>query len=338
MTRERLEGVLLGTAVGDALGLPLEGLSARAIARRFTPVDRYQLLGRTGFVSDDTEQSALVAQAIAAHPRDVELAVARFRRSLLGWFLRLPWGIGLATLRSCVRIALGLRRSGVNSAGNGAAMRAAVVGVAFAEDRRARWAFSDALARVTHLDARAVEGARFVAEVAAMAIPGAAPLAVIEAGLVAVENPELLGALQLAVALAKEQATVAVAAERLHTTGFVMHTVPFAAFCFARFGNTPLRLLQETYSAGGDTDSIGAIVGAWAGALGGPRAFPAELVDALHDGPFGPTHLRALAADVLEARERGASPRSSYSVLSALVRNLALYPVVLAHGFRRLLP
>ena len=156
MTLERLEGVLLGTAVGDALGLPLEGLSARTIARRFAPVARYRLWGRTGFVSDDTEQSALVAQALAMHPDDVGLAVARFRRSLLGWFFRLPFGIGLATLRSCVRIALGLSRSGVNSAGNGAAMRAAVVGVAFADDRHLRWTFSDALARVTHLDARAV--------------------------------------------------------------------------------------------------------------------------------------------------------------------------------------
>lgn len=338
MLRERLEGVLLGTAVGDALGLPLEGLSARTIARRFAPVTGYRLLGARGFVSDDTEQSALVAQSLAAHPTDVALAVGRFRRSLLGWFLRLPWGIGLATLRSCIRISLGLRRTGVDSAGNGAAMRAAVIGVAFADDQRARWAFSDALARVTHLEVRAVEGARFVAEVAALAVPGASPLAVIEAALPAVESPELGQALRAALALAKTGTGVAVAAEQLHTSGFVMHTVPFAAFCFARFGDAPLRLLQETYSAGGDTDSMGAIVGAWAGALGGPRAFPEPLLTALHDGPFGPSHLRALAADVANARETGASPRSSYSPILALLRNLALYPVVLAHGFRRLLP
>ena len=32
---EQMEGVLLGTAVGDALGLPAEGLSPRRIARRW---------------------------------------------------------------------------------------------------------------------------------------------------------------------------------------------------------------------------------------------------------------------------------------------------------------
>jgi ADP-ribosylglycohydrolase len=128
------------------------------------------------------------------------------------------------------------------------------------------------------------------------------------------------------------------AAQELQTSGFVMHTVPFAAFCFARFGREPLKLLQETYSAGGDTDSIGAIVGAWAGALAGPGAFPPRLLQTLHDGPFGPAHLRALAADLERALASGAAPCARYSPAQALVRNLALFPVVLAHGFRRLLP
>jgi hypothetical protein len=57
-----------------------------------------------------------------------------------------------------------------------------------------------------------------------------------------------------------------------------------------------------------------------------------------HDGPFGPTHLRALAnclGEVLDGR-RCRVPR--YSASAALARNLALYPVVLGHGFRRLVP
>ena len=61
--RRRIEGCLLGTAVGDALGLPFEGLGRAAVQRRLVP-HRYALLGRTGFVSDDTEQNALVGQAM----------------------------------------------------------------------------------------------------------------------------------------------------------------------------------------------------------------------------------------------------------------------------------
>ncbi|MFO0602027.1 MAG: ADP-ribosylglycohydrolase family protein [Polyangiales bacterium] len=331
-TDDRLEATLLGTAVGDALGLVAEGLSPKTIARRFGRVDRYHLLGRTGFVSDDTEQSALVAQSLARHPDDPAACARAFRRSLLGWFLRLPWGVGLATVRACVRIALGLSRSGVDSAGNGAAMRAAVVG-AFIRDPLRRRATSDALARVTHTDPRAVEGARYVAEVAAA--PRELPAAdACRAALAVVDDASLRAALERGLALAVEGADTHVAARELGTTGFVVHTLGFATFAFVRWANEPLRALQEVVAAGGDTDSIGAIVGAWNGALRGLGWAPKHLLDDLQGGPFGAEHLRALAADLA----RGGGLTARYSPLAAMARNLALYPVVLAHGFRRLIP
>jgi len=329
---DRVLATLLGTAVGDALGLVTEGLSAKTIARRFGRVDRYHLLGRTGFVSDDTEQSALVAQSLARHPGDPDACARAFRRSLLGWFLRLPWGVGLATVRACCRIALGLSRSGVDSAGNGAAMRAAVVG-AFLTDPQRRRATSDALARVTHTDPRAVEGARYVAEVAAA--PRDLPTAdVCTQALTVVDEPSLRAAIARGIALATEGAELHVAAAELGTTGFVVHTLGFATYAFVRWGYDPLRAIQEVIAAGGDTDSIGAIVGAWGGSRCGLAWIPPPLLDDLHDGPFGPTHLRSLANDL--AAGRGLTAR--YSPLAAMLRNLALYPVVLAHGFRRLIP
>ena len=331
-TRARIEGVLLGTAFGDALGLTTEGMSAKTIARRFGRVDRYHLLGRIGFVSDDTEQSALVAQSLARHPSDPDACARAFRRSLLGWFLRLPWGVGLATVRACCRIALGLSRSGVDSAGNGAAMRAAVVG-ALIPDPALRRATSDALARVTHTDPRAVEGARYVAEVAAA--PRDLPTAdVCAQALAVVEEPSLRAAIARGIALATGGVELHAAATELGTTGFVVHTIGFATYAFVRWGNDPLRAIQETIAAGGDTDSIGAIVGAWGGARCGTAWIPAALLADLHDGPFGPTHLRSLANDLTAGR--GLTAR--YSPLAAMLRNLALYPVVLAHGFRRLIP
>src|SRR4051812_43329994 len=163
----RLAGALLGTALGNALGLPAERLSAAAIRRRFGRIEDFRLLGRTGFVSDDTEQAALVAQSLARHPGDPDRCVREFRRSLLGWFCRLPWGVGKATIRACVRIGLGIRPSGVMSAGNGAAMRASVIGAFFVDRPADRESFGRALAEVTHRDPRAVEGALYVAELAA---------------------------------------------------------------------------------------------------------------------------------------------------------------------------
>ena len=337
---DRLAGTLLGTALGDALGLPAEGMTARAIARRFGRVDRFRLLGRTGFVSDDTEQAALVAQALARHPDDLDLCVRAFRRSLLGWFCRLPWGVGMATIRSCARIALGLHPSGVRSAGDGSAMRAAVVGAFFHDRPVDRAALGRVLAEVTHRDERAVEGALYVAEVAACCArspAGTTPSVCQAEARGVVTQAELGRAIDRARELALAGAGTAEAAE-CGTSGYVVHAVSFATFCFLRYSDDPILALSESISAGGDTDTIGAILGGWLGGLHGESGLPGDLIARIHDGPFGPTHLRALATCLSSIREGRRSPIPSYSPTAALLRNLALYPVVLGHGFRRLLP
>jgi ADP-ribosylglycohydrolase len=330
---DRLTGTLLGTAVGDALGLPAEGLSAADVRRRWGRLDRYRLLGPWGFVSDDTEQSALVAQSLARFPADPELCADEFRRALVGWFWRLPWGVGLATVRASLKATFGLRPSGVRSAGNGAAMRAAVVGVYFREDAARRRAFSEALARVTHLDERAVQAAVFVADTAAATASGLEPSAALGAGAAGVRERELAAALGKAKGLAGAHAAVEDAAEALGTSGYSVQTAAFAYFLFARFGSDPRACLVETASAGGDTDSIGAVVGGWLGALHGKDGLPADLVEGLCGGPFGRAHLERLGAALALK-----TPPPRYVWPLALARNLALMPVILAHGFRRLLP
>jgi ADP-ribosylglycohydrolase len=338
---DRLAGTLLGTALGDALGLAMEGMTAPAIGRRFGHLDRFHLLGRTGFVSDDTEQAALVAQSLARHPNDAEQCAADFRRALLGWFCRLPWGIGRATAVACLRIGLGFRTSRTGSAGNGAAMRAPIIGVFFYNEPEQRERIGRVLAEITHRDSRAVEGALYAAEVAANCArlpPEASLLTCCAEAIRVVQQPALLTSLQRARALALQGADTLLAAGELKTTGFVLHTVSFATFCFLRYGEDVHTALTEAIRAGGDTDSIGAILGAWLGARHGAAALPQELLGQIHDGPFGPTHLRALAACLADRREGRAGDVPGYSAAAALLRNVALWPVILGHGFRRLLP
>jgi ADP-ribosylglycohydrolase len=336
---ERLTGTLLGTAIGDALGLAVEGMSAHAIARRFGAVDRYHLLGRTGFVSDDTEQSALVAHALV---RPSPTAAGAFRRALVGWLFRMPWGIGWGTLRACVRIVLGLAKSGVRSAGNGAAMRAAIVGVFFAENAAARERTGRAIAEVTHVDPRAVAGALYVAEVAAacartdarLRIDDAvhARMEIAEAARKRITEPTLRAALDEALDLAADHATTAYAARRLGTSGYVVESVAFATYAFVRWGADPFHALREAASAGGDTDTNAAIVGAWCGALYGASRLPRTLVDGLHDGPFGRTHLAALGRALARTGAGLPAEAPTFSPLAALTRNMALFPVVLVHA------
>jgi ADP-ribosylglycohydrolase len=332
---DRIAGVLLGTALGDALGLPMEGLGASAIAADFeAPVTRFHLLGRTGFVSDDTEQAVLTAEAVIAGRGDPDKIVRCFRRALRAWFLRLPFGIGFSTLRACLRLCVGLANSGVRSAGNGAAMRAPIIGAAMADEPFARRYIARQLALITHTDQRAVEGAVFVAELAAECMQAEIEqdrIAMIARAAHVVSHPELRDAIVTACELATAEVPTADAVARLGTSGYVVHTIGFVSYCFAITTGSPLASIQRAISGGGDTDTNAAIVGAWVGALHGASSLPPDLVNQIHDGPFGPTHLRRTATALAG---RGPAPR--WSCTGAMSRNLALYPVVLGHGLLRL--
>ncbi len=76
---DQIAGAILGTAVGDALGLPREGLSRRRGRRLFgDPPLRHRFLLGHGMVSDDTEHTCMTGQTLLRAPRDVDA----FARSL----------------------------------------------------------------------------------------------------------------------------------------------------------------------------------------------------------------------------------------------------------------
>jgi ADP-ribosyl-[dinitrogen reductase] hydrolase len=169
---DRLAGILLGTAVGDSLGLPAEGLSRRRHSRLMPAPWRHRLVFGCGMVSDDTEHALFVAQSLLRHPADPDAFQRRLAWHLRWWLASLPAGIGRATARACLRLWLGFRpsASGVWSAGNGPAMRSAILGGYFHEDRHAVNAFVRASTSLTHTHPRALTGAMAVARVAAWAV------------------------------------------------------------------------------------------------------------------------------------------------------------------------
>jgi ADP-ribosylglycohydrolase len=113
---DQIAGVILGTAVGDALGLPREGLSRRRAEKLFGgPPLRHRLLFGRGMVSDDTEHTCMVGQALLRAPDAVDSFARSLAWRLRWWLLGLPPGAGRATLRAVVKLWLGFspRHSGV---------------------------------------------------------------------------------------------------------------------------------------------------------------------------------------------------------------------------------
>lgn len=71
----------------------------------------------------------MVVQAVLASGGEPEAFVRSLAWRLRGWLLGVPAGVGLATLRSGIRLWLGVppSRSGVYSAGNGPSMQAGLL-------------------------------------------------------------------------------------------------------------------------------------------------------------------------------------------------------------------
>lgn len=278
---DRFAGLLLGTAVGDSLGLPREGLSAQRAARMSGgPLRQRMLLGR-GMLSDDTEHACMTAQALLVAGDDPE----RFAR-VLAWKLRwcllaAPAAIGLGTLRAILRLWIGCSpsRSGVWSAGNGAAMRAPIIGAWFADPDRIV-AFVAASTRLTHRDPRAGAGALAIALAAHHAVWGGPinPARILDDIAARTTDRELGDALdQVGDALVRDREPAALAASlglSAGVTGYVHHTVPICLHGWLRSPSDFQRAVGGVIELGGDSDTTGAIVGALAGATVGEAGIP----------------------------------------------------------------
>lgn len=350
---ERVTGVLLGMAVGDALGLPLEGLSPRRARRLFRGELRHRLVLGRGLLSDDTEHACMVAQALLAAPGDLDRFVRSLAWRLRWWLLGLPAAVGWGTLRAILKLWVGIspRHSGVRSAGNGAAMRAPILGAYFAHDRDGLVEAVRRSTRLTHRDARAEAGALVIALATAAAVrsPDSAidPAALLAelTGQLGLEDKELTSALRLAEEHLSRGASPRQFAEALGLaggiSGYVNHTVPVALYCWLRTPEDFRRSIEEVIALGGDTDTTAAIVGGMAGGLVGASGIPPAWVSGLKDWPRSVSWLRRLAARL--AAPRPPAPAEALGPLrlfwpALLVRNLVFLAIVLAHGVRRMLP
>ncbi len=346
-------GCLLGTAIGDALGLPYEGLSPRRADRIFGPPDRYLFLPSRGMVSDDTEHACMAAQALMIAGDDPR----RFARSLAWrlrwWLLGLPGGTGLATAKAILKLWLGFppHRSGVFSAGNGPAMRGPILGAAITDLRQLREVVRVST-RLTHIDPKAELGAFAVALAARMASddPNVVPAEYVKRLRTCFEGEpaqdvvgELLELIERAAASAdRGESTVEFAAQqgwRNGIGGYVMHTVPASLQAWFLHPREFDSAVQAVIRCGGDADSTAAIVGGIVGCAVGEAGIPEAWREQLWEWPRSIAWMKLLAEQLAASRialQSANPPR--LPIWGVLPRNMFFLAVVLLHGFRRLLP
>ena len=322
---DRVEGMLLGLAIGDALGNPAESLIPALRHHRFGEIRTYLPNERAGdqcvgLPSDDTQLAAWTLEVINERGRpDIHLLSERFASRRID-------GMG-QTIAAFVKAWRSGKRgldAAQCSAGNGALMRIAPVLVPHLQrSGRDLWRDAVVLGAMTHNDwasnAACVAFVGMLWDLVGMTEPPppewwldryvalAGPL---DAGTVYHSRAPLAwsGAVsefvntQVRTALA-EDLSVADADARWQSSAYLLETVPTALFILARHGHDPeaaiLRAVNDTW----DNDTIGAIVGAAVGALHGkkrlPDAWRAGLLGRTAEGDDG--HFFALLATAGEA-------------------------------------
>ncbi|MBF0527710.1 MAG: ADP-ribosylglycohydrolase family protein [Deltaproteobacteria bacterium] len=345
---ESIVGCLLGTALGDALGLPMEGLSRRRQSAMFPDLTRFHFFFGRGMISDDTEHAGLVAEAVAVSGGRRELFAAHLARGLRWWLLSLPAGVGWATLRSILKlwVGFGYNRSGVYSAGNGPAMRSPLLGVLYGADRSRLIDLVRISTRLTHSDPKAEQGALAVAWAAYLAGQHREEPRDFLDTIPTILGPnadELSGLLgKAADSAASGQSTADFAADlglERGVTGYMFHTVPVVIQAWLRHPGDFRTAIASIIRCGGDADTTAAILGGIIGAAVGRAGLPSEYFSNLWLWPktiswfeqMGPALAQAVETEV-------ANPGPPYPWWGVWPRNLFFLMVVLTHGFRRLLP
>ncbi|QDT80241.1 ADP-ribosyl-[dinitrogen reductase] glycohydrolase [Gimesia maris] len=292
-------GTLLGGAVGDAMGAPFEGLwadsipSADSLAASFHEYHGYP----NGQFTDDTQLTLATIQSIVEQNDIVVADIARQIAEL--WRHHSVIGPGGACTQAAERyLATGDHRNmgaPVGQAGNGTAMRTAALGLWFDSDESLIRVVAD-VSRITHQDSRSVAGGVAIA-MAAKLLSSASDINPYSFCRILADachdiNSEMADLLQLLPNHLNDEGAldfIAHAGQRTPEfenpiiTPFVIPTVLASIYSILTCPDSWLEAVTFAVRLGGDVDTLGAIVGALAGARHGIDSIPQNLIDCLQD-------------------------------------------------------
>lgn len=302
VTHDRAQGALLGAAIGDALGRPVEGLTPKEIRERHGEIREFRLPAsrqdpRVGSYGGDTKLMVQTARALLEAEQTHPAAFAA--RLIRG--IRSRRNVANAAVEAVVRMADGRpwHRAGMPSAGDGATVRATAVGLRHATDLEALRSAGARNTVVTHADRLAVAaGIVHAYAVARLARTDAATLDPVsfldeladvlgsdfaDVGGIERRADRDFGQVRLADRIREIGGLLDVpwteAMAHIHNGAYVLEALPAAIWFFLANRNDPAEAIVRAANAGFDADTVAALTGALAGALHGASSLPAHLRD-----------------------------------------------------------
>ena len=279
--RGRYRGSLLGLAVGDALGAPVEGLPPG----RFQPIEGMTGGGThglgAGYWTDDTSMALCLAESLVeCSGFDPPDQLSRYLRWFREGYLSSTgecFGMGATTREALLRFEVsGEPYCGLEEperSGNGSIMRLAPVPLFYAGDPRKAIELSADSSRTTHGAANAIDACRYFAALIQGAVDGA-------------DKEELLSDRYCPVPgyweehpLSPEIDEVAAGSFKrreppeIEGSGYVVRSLEAALWAF-HDGDSFEEGVLLAVNLGDDTDTTGAVYGQLAGAFYGEEAIP----------------------------------------------------------------
>jgi len=293
----RIEGMMLGLAIGDSLGKPTEGMLPKNRRARLGEIKSYMpssyVDGPIGVPSDDTQLAFwTLEQMINDHGFIPGNVAERFCRDRI-------FGIGSSVKRFLINFQSGSSwfEAGPKSAGNGALMRIAPMVIPHLKTATSNlWADTALSAMITHNDsasiASCVSFVRMLWQLLRMESPpepywwletyvdAAKDLEVDEhysqrgGACMDFEGPVWRFVQEKVSEAFEKELSVLEACNLWYSGAYLLETVPSVIFILMKHGHNLEEALIRAINDTKDNDTIGAIVGAAVGALHGKGAIP----------------------------------------------------------------
>ncbi|PSK95393.1 ADP-ribosylglycohydrolase [Murinocardiopsis flavida] len=305
---DRISGVLLGAACGDALGVPYE------FARRLTAHETPHMLGgglgpyAPGEYSDDTQMAVCLAQVTAGVPDLLSTAALNgVAENFLTWRREgatdigdqtraildeaLPSGGTPEVAARMLAAAAARYASGAPGAGNGSLMRTAPIALAYPHDPRATAELAALYGRLTHADPLAEDACVLWCEGIRQAVDNGGFEGVRNGLALLPEERRAQWAARLDQAETRPPHAFSpngfvVSALQAAYSAIMTTPVPESRPAEGVFAADHFRLaLENAVRAGDDTDTVAAIAGALLGARWGVSAVPWQWQRAVHGWP-----------------------------------------------------